>query len=266
MMLKWGFVLAALAGLVGPGLAEELIWMGFDDRGGAELAYALPESDFVIVHMACTGPGKASFVHFPAPSAIIDGETIRVSLSSTGGTTVVEALASISEMDDMPVLDGEVAVDDQLRQILSGEDLFIEARGGEVIIDLDGALEAAEMLFAQCGTSGRAVVPVASSAPLSLPLKDGIYVRESASCAGAAHADTLSYGEGFLNSQRVEGAIQSVTQKGDVYSVSIAAFDIAEGVSAGQFDWAISIKSEEGFSFSPGNPNESYRWCSAIPG
>lgn len=134
-------------------VAEDLVWSGGSWDGVASFAYAVPETDFVIISFTCRGMGAATLQY----SIMLENAPYEVqadvTLWSTTGEIVVPSAGERSDMDDSHYLQGDIVPGRLFWSLLGGETLNIVAEGEHVRVPLAGAQEAARPFFQGCGVS-----------------------------------------------------------------------------------------------------------------
>jgi hypothetical protein len=146
-------VIAALCMAAAPVAADDLVWSGGTWGGVSSFAYAVPETDFVVVSFTCRSMGVATLAY---PVMLADAPydvQADVTLWSTTGEIVVPSSGSRSDMDDAHYLQGDIVPGRLLWTLLGAETLNIVAEGEHLRVPLAGAQEAARAFFQGCGVS-----------------------------------------------------------------------------------------------------------------
>lgn len=184
-----------VAGLLVPfTMAEEnLGWHGGAHEGGATLFYGIPQSDHTEISFSCqAGSDAATFVFAFAPIMAVDGVEVDVILEAGDIAVPIHTTGMLMEMDDQFLLEGQVAVDMRLIDLLTSRGILsVFVEDGAAEYPLDGAREAATALIEACGPDA-ATAAVESCAFHAWVESDGrgaLAIREGAAGDATAISD-----------------------------------------------------------------------------
>lgn len=131
-------------------------WHGnaYDDM--ATLFYGVPQSDHVEIALSCQAGSKAAnFVFAFAPIEAVDGVQVQVTLEAGDISLPIQTTGALMQMDDLFLLEGEVAVDARLIDLLGSPGMLsVFVEDGAAEYPLEGALDAAAALIQACGQDG----------------------------------------------------------------------------------------------------------------
>ena len=128
-------------------------WHGNEYDGMATLFYGVPQSDHVELALSCqAGSSAANFVFAFAPIQAVDGVQVQVTLEAGDISLPIQTTGALMQMDDLFLLEGEVAVDARLIDLLGSPGvLSVFVEDGAAEYPLEGALDAAAALIEACG-------------------------------------------------------------------------------------------------------------------
>ncbi|KRA44662.1 hypothetical protein ASD80_05840 [Devosia sp. Root635] len=132
---------------------EDPGWHGSVYDGMATLFYGIPQSDHAEISLACqAGSDTATFVFAFAPIAAVDGVQVQVTLEAGNVSLPIQTTGALMQMDDLFLLEGEVAVDTRLIDLLGSDGMLsVFVEDGAAEYPLDGARQAAAALIETCG-------------------------------------------------------------------------------------------------------------------
>ena len=128
-------------------------WHGTAHDGMATLFYGVPQSDHAEIALSCqAGDDTATFVFAFAPIQAVDGVQVVVTLEAGDISLPIQTTGALMQMDDLFLLEGEVAVDARLIDLLGSEGMLsVFVEDGSAEYPLAGATEAAAALVETCG-------------------------------------------------------------------------------------------------------------------
>jgi hypothetical protein len=131
---------------------EKPRWFGVSDERSTMLAYGVPDSDYVMLHLSCTvGKPVMSVYVQDEESRAREGATMQVRLSAGGEKVEFSDKAIPNEDSGGKDVKGDLPLDDTLRRILKAKDtLEIVVDGHVQRYDMDGAAEPAAAMVAAC--------------------------------------------------------------------------------------------------------------------
>lgn len=136
---------AAMATVLVPALsaaklhAEGRSWIADSDADATWLIYGTPESDDILLSLACELSAKTLTVWFAVQPALDkDPKTLPMELSSAGHRVQLTGNGSRSEMDDLFSLEAKTTLTPEIEKLLSGgETLSVKVEGHAQAIPID---------------------------------------------------------------------------------------------------------------------------------
>lgn len=176
-------------------------WHGSTYDGMATLYYGVPETDHVEIALSCqAGSAVASFVFAFAPIEAVDGVQVQVTLEAGDISLPIQTIGATMEMDDLFLLEGEIAVDAKLIDLLGSPGMLsVFVEDGAAEYPLEGALDAAAALIEACGQDAdtAAIESCDFDAWIEAEGPAAQVIRDGPSASAAAIADMPQPYEGY---------------------------------------------------------------------
>ncbi len=176
-------------------------WHGNEYESMATLFYGVPQSDHVEIALSCQAGSKtANFVFAFAPIQAVDGVQVQVTLEAGDISLPIQTTGALMQMDDLFLLEGKVAVDARLIELLDSPGMLsVFVEDGAAEYPLEGALDAAAALIEACGQDAEtaAVESCSFDAWIEAEGPAAQVIRDGPSANAAAIADMPQPYQGY---------------------------------------------------------------------